>query len=280
MKHKNWSPLRYPGGKACLSRYIKDLLEKNKLVGGAYAEPFAGGAGLALNLLFSGYVSQIHINDLDRSIYAFWHTVLHKPQQLIEKINLCNITVEEHHKQSAIQFNKNKASLFDLGFSTLFLNRTNVSGVIKGGIIGGKKQIGKYKIDARFNKTALTDKITQIATLKPWIHLSNEEASVFLLRMENELPNKSLIFLDPPYYIKGSSLYYNYFVHNDHANLANQVKLYPKNWIVSYDNVKEVRQLYTPCRFKTYNLNYSVKNHYKGSEIMFFSENLIKIPGF
>lgn len=275
MKHKNWSPLRYPGGKACLSDKIKALLDKNGLKGGAYAEPFAGGAGLALNLLFSKYVSEIYINDLDRSIYAFWHTVLNEPERLIKQMQQTPITVEEHDKQFAIQLKKETVSLFDLGFSTFFLNRTNVSGVLRGGIIGGKKQTGKYKIDARFNKVALADKIRRIAELKPWIHLSNEEASRFLDRMENELPSKSLIFLDPPYYVKGASLYYNHFKDSDHAILANNVKRYSKHWIVSYDNVEQVRKLYKPYRSETYSLNYSVQAHYQGSEVMFFSKGLI-----
>ena len=139
MKHKNWSPLRYPGGKACLAGAIKGLLEKNDLIGGVYAEPFAGGAGLALNLLFSGYVSKIYINDLDKSIYAFWYSVLNEPERLISVMEQTPITVDEHERQLAVQLKKEKASLFDLGFSTLFLNRTNVSGVVRGGIIGGKK---------------------------------------------------------------------------------------------------------------------------------------------
>lgn len=274
MKHKNWSPLRYPGGKACLATQIKELLNKNDLVGGAYAEPFAGGAGLALNLLFSGFVSRIYINDLDRSIYAFWYSVLNEPDRLISTMQNTPVTVEEHERQLAVQFNKEKASLFDLGFSTFFLNRTNVSGVVRGGIIGGKNQTGKYKIDARFNKVALADKIRKIAELRHWIHLSNEEASAFLSRMEIELPEKSLVFLDPPYYVKGASLYYNHFSDKDHLNLSNNVKKYSKHWIVSYDNVKEVRKLYTPHRCKTYSLNYSVKEHYQGSEVMFFSPSL------
>lgn len=274
MKHKNWSPLRYPGGKACLAEKIKKLLEKNDLVGGAYAEPFAGGAGLALNLLFSEYVSKIYINDLDRSIYAFWYSVLNEPERLISVMEQTPITVDEHERQLSIQLTKEKASLFDLGFSTLFLNRTNVSGVVRGGIIGGKKQIGKYKIDARFNKVALADKIRKISKLKALIHISNNEATVFLKQMENKLPERSLIFLDPPYYVKGASLYYNHFSDKDHAVLASNVNKYSKHWIVSYDNVKQVRELYKPYRFKTYSLNYSVKEHYKGSEVMFFSPGL------
>lgn len=146
---------------------------------------------------------------------------------------------------------------------------------LRGGIIGGKKQTGKYKIDARFNKVALADKIRRISELKPWIHLSNEEASAFLDRMENELPSKSLIFLDPPYYVKGASLYYNHFKDSDHAILANNVKRYSKHWIVSYDNVEQVRKLYKPYRSETYSLNYSVQAHYQGSEVMFFSKGLI-----
>lgn len=275
MRHKNISPLRYPGGKACLTDEIKSLINENGLFGGAYAEPFAGGAGLALKLLFSGYVSDIYINDLDRSIYAFWHSILNETDKFVEHIKKVEISVSEHDRQLKIQIDKEKKSLFDLGFSTFFLNRTNVSGVLRGGIIGGRQQSGKYKINVRFNKLSLIERIQEIARKKEHIHLYNEDASVFLARMERELPSCSLVFLDPPYYVKGALLYYNHFADKDHVFLAENVKKYSKPWIVSYDNVDVVRRLYAQYNFKTYDLNYSVRNHYKGSEIMFFS-NAIK----
>ena len=271
---KFYSPLRYPGGKACLFDAVKKLLAENNLTGGTYAEPFAGGAGLALKLLLAGNVSEIHINDIDRSVYAFWHSVLNETDRFIETVLKTDITVAEHDRQFKIQQEKEKAALFELGFSTFFLNRTNVSGVLRGGIIGGRQQTGKYKIDARFNKEALTDRIRTIAGLRERIHVHNKDGAAFLSELEKNMPERSLVFLDPPYYEKGAYLYYNHFRHKDHAVLAEAVMNYSKPWIVSYDNVPEICQLYKPKKFKVYSLNYSARSHCKGSEIMFFGDML------
>ncbi len=154
-----YSPLRYPGGKTKIAPFIKELFYENNLVGMDYVEPYAGGAGAALTLLFEEYVSTITINDYDRSIYAFWHSIINNTEEFCEKISKTPIDVETWLVQKEIQKNKTNETLFSLGFSTFFLNRTNISGVIKGGVIGGKKQTGKYKIDARFNKSDLISKI-------------------------------------------------------------------------------------------------------------------------
>ena len=51
------SPLRYPGGKSILSPLLGNFIEINNLLDGIYIEPYAGGAGAALKLLFSEYVT-------------------------------------------------------------------------------------------------------------------------------------------------------------------------------------------------------------------------------
>lgn len=65
------SPLRYPGGKGKVADYFKQIFRDNSLYDGVYVEPYAGGASVALSLLFNEYVSKIIINDIDRSIFAF-----------------------------------------------------------------------------------------------------------------------------------------------------------------------------------------------------------------
>ena len=157
------SPLRYPGGKLCLLDPISHILRLNSLERGHYAEPYAGGCGLALALLFNGFVSDIHINDVDRSIWAFWSAVLDDTEELIARMNRTRITLPEWRRQRAVQKNSAKADKMDLAFSTLFLNRTNRSGIIKNaGVIGGLLQDGDYTIDCRFNKEELERRIRRI----------------------------------------------------------------------------------------------------------------------
>ena len=81
-----YSPLRYPGGKGKLTDFFHAIIEENNLSDGYYVEPYAGGASVALSLLFNEYVSKIIINDFDRSIYAFWFSVLNETRKLCELI--------------------------------------------------------------------------------------------------------------------------------------------------------------------------------------------------
>ncbi|QHE60395.1 DNA adenine methylase [Rossellomorea vietnamensis] len=268
----NPSPLRYPGGKYKTYEYIKQLIIENNCK--TYIEPFAGGAAVAINLLLEGAVKKIIINDYDRSIYALWYSILFHPRELTELVYDTQITIEEWHRQKEIQKNKNKSSLLSLGFSTLFLNRTNRSGIVKGGVIGGKDQSGNYLMDCRFPKEKLVRKINIISNLKDQIQIHNLDALIFI---ENVIKNTrgSFTFFDPPYFRKGPSLYTNFYNEEDHLLLANKIQKELKNrkWIVSYDNSPKIKEMYQKLQYIEYYLNYSVSDKRKGIEFMFFSKN-------
>lgn len=271
------SPLRYPGGKSTLTNYIRVLLKENDLLDGIYVEPFVGGAGVALSLLYNECVSKIIINDLNYSIYAFWYSVLYHSEELCSLIENVDLTVDEWLRQKEIQRSLN-VTLLELGFSTFFLNRTNRSGIINGGIIGGLDQSGKWKIDARFNKVELVKRIEKIVRYKDRITLYNLDAIDLIKNILPGLPSKTLVYLDPPYYKKGQDLYQNHFNHQDHENLASLIKNL-KNilWLLTYDNIKPIHELYKEFRKIVYSMNYSAASKYSGSEVMIFSDRL-KVP--
>lgn len=269
------SPLRYPGGKRKLANFIKLIFHTNFLLDGEYAEPYAGGASIALALLFEEYVQHIHINDLDYSIYAFWYSVLNETEQLCRLISDTPVTMDEWYRQKSIQTNTS-ASLLELGFSTFFLNRTNRSGIISGGVIGGKNQNGKWKLDARYNKKNLIKRIRKIARYRSRISLYNLDALDFTNEIISRLPDRALIYFDPPYFVKGKQLLYsNFYNPHDHKAVAELARNLSKNWIVSYDDVPEIRSLYTGFRCLDYGLHYSTQTRYRGSEIMFFCDTLV-----
>ena len=215
------SPLRYPGGKAKVSDFVQCLIKENTLLDGVYVEPYVGGGSVALSLLFNEYVKDIYINDKDISIYAFWHSVLYESDALCKLIKETPVTVETWYKLRDYQADKSNIDLLNLGFSTFFLNRTNRSGILKAGIIGGYAQTGNYKIDARFNKDELIKRIQRIADYADRIHLTNEDAVSLVQRLKLILPPNTLVYLDPPYYIKGKGLYMNYYNDQDHQDIAN-----------------------------------------------------------
>lgn len=271
-----FSPLRYPGGKAKLTGYIDQIMKINGLSGSCYAEPYAGGAGIALALLLSRRVKQIYINDLNPSVHAFWYSVLHQPEELCQLIHDTSVNMEQWYKQQDIQTNQDKASSLELGFSTFFLNRTNRSGIIhNSGVIGGKEQAGKWKIDARYNKDALIKRIEKIAGFSTKISLTNLDAIDFINDILLNIPKQALVYFDPPYYVKGQGLYQNHYIHEDHKEISDLIKNKVKqHWVVSYDNAPEVKKLYSTHRQLEFSLNYSAKNYYKGTEVMVFKNGM------
>ncbi|MEB3231094.1 MAG: DNA adenine methylase [Leptolyngbyaceae bacterium] len=267
-----YSPLRYPGGKNCIFPFMAQLFYENQLIGIDYAEPYAGGAGLALRLLVEGYVNHIYINDLDKSIHALWRAIVYRADELCEWIDEIEVSVDNWKKYRNIQNNFHISDEFELAKSTFFLNRTNISGVISGGIIGGLEQKGKYKIDARFNKKDLISRIQKIKTLKNQISISNFDGLKFLSNLDKS-KKETFIYIDPPYYCKGSDLYMNFYTAEHHKKLAAKIHRLHQKWVVSYDTHEYILQLYSQDRKIMYKLSQSVSNRV-GDELFVFSEKI------
>ncbi|QIC08419.1 DNA adenine methylase [Brevibacillus sp. 7WMA2] len=268
----NPSPLRYPGGKYKLYRFISRLVANNNC--STYVEPFAGGSALSFALLFNGVVKRIIINDYDYSIYCFWDSVLNRTDDFIRLIQNTPITIDEWHHQKLIRENVYDHEELNVGFSTFFLNRVNRSGIIdKAGPIGGLEQTGNYLIDCRFNKADLIKRILRISEYKDAIKIFNMDAMDFI---ESEITKtrNSFTFFDPPYYKKGRGLYTNFYNHGDHDNLAKTINntMANRKWIVTYDTTSEIKQMYSKYDSITFNLSYTLQEKKNGSEYMFFSK--------
>lgn len=271
-----YSPLRYPGGKTQLAPFVIELLRANGLFYGSYAEPFAGGCGVALKLLMDGFMSEIHINDIDPAIYSLWASVIDDTDALCALIESTQITIEEWHHQKCIQATGGESTL-QLGFSTLFMNRTNRSGILKAGVIGGLEQNGNYLIDCRFNKNDLIKKVRRIGLYRDHIHLTKLDALEFIKKIGKKIPGKALINIDPPYYKRGPELYRNFYQHSDHVSLAKQIAKLGKPWMVTYDDAPEIRSIYSgyPSLKKT--LRYSAQVKRMGVELLIVDPTL-RIP--
>jgi DNA adenine methylase len=269
------SPLRYPGGKTCLYPLVSSIIKTNKLERKHYAEPFAGGCGLALALLYEGQVSDIHVNDVDPSIWAFWHSILNCTDEFVCMLQRTPITVDEWRLQKKIHQQQDIDNPLPLGFATFFLNRTNRSGIIKdAGVIGGLSQNGNYKIDCRFNRDGLERRIRRVAKYRNRIHLSRQDALAFIDDVHSELPKSTLVCIDPPYFSKGKGLYTSFYEPDDHAILASSIFKLENPWIVTYDNVSSITKLYRNLRQYEFDINYSVETKRLGTELMIASKGL------
>lgn len=273
------SPLRYPGGKAILSDFLAEVLVVNGIRDGIYIEPYAGGAGAALNLLFAEHVQHIVLNDADPCIFAFWNAILHRKHDFIRRLKDTPVTIDEWKRQREIYRQQARQSRIKVAFAAFYLNRCNRSGIIaNGGLIGGLEQTGNWKLDARFNKDELVRRIEKIYCYRDRIQLYNMDAADFLENVGHlgRTRNDILVYLDPPYYLKGSGLYLNYYQPADHVKLASFIKQQEAfKWLMTYDDVPVIRTLYSDCMTFAFQINYSAHSRKKGNELLIHGNDLV-----
>jgi Site-specific DNA methylase len=269
----NYSPLRYPGGKSRITTFVENVMYKACAGCTTYIEPFAGGAGVALALLLSGRVDSVVINDIDKAIYSCWRAILEETDRFIDKIFKTPVTVEQWYKQKEIYLDDNNKYSLELGFAAFFLNRTNRSGILSNaGPIGGFDQSGKWKMDARYNREALAERIRLIACYKSKIKLYNKDILSFVSKYLGHYSENSFIYFDPPYYNQGKTLYKNFFNHENHEELSQAIARVSRPWMVTYDDVPAIDAMYRSFFRKRFTIDYSVAERTKGIELLILKE--------
>lgn len=265
------TPLRYPGGKGRLGPWLAQVLAHNRLEGGWYVEPYAGGAGAALYLLVRQHVDHIVINDADPVVYAFWRAVTEKTSSLVGLMRSTPVTMRSWVRQREILDSPLQHDFVELGFAAFFLNRTNRSGILSAGVIGGRAQTGAWKLDARFNVEQLVERVERIGSLRNRISVTGLDALDLLVDAAPGFPDKTLVYLDPPYFEKGSLLYRNHYENEDHADIANILENAHYPLIVTYDDCAEIRELYRRFESTQFSLQYSTTHlaRPKASEMLF-----------
>ena len=273
------SPLRYPGGKTRLANKLLEAMEKNfdqkeKVI---LVEPYAGGAGASLALLFAKKVEKIVINDLDKAIFTFWKIAVSDTDYLINKIKRTEVTIEEWRRQKAVYISTKDER--KLAFATLFLNRTNRSGIMRGGPIGGFDQSGAWKVNARFTKKTIIDRLEKIKEFRNKIEVSNLDGIALLKKLEKRnSENQYFIFLDPPYFQKGQSLYLNHYSNEDHENLSEFLRKSSfKKWVMTYDDVPYIKNLYATMRTKGFAIQHNAYESKIGREVMIFPKGFTTV---
>lgn len=270
-----YSPLRYPGGKGKLASFMEYMIDQLGHRGGTYIEPFAGGAGIAMELLLRNVVSRIVINDYDKAIWSFWKAILTETDRFVEEIRTVPLTVDEWQKQHEILVTQNDKYSFELGFAAFYLNRTNRSGIIKGGVIGGQEQAKDWKMDVRFKREELVTRIQRIAARKKDIKLYNKDVNSFIKNYVPLYEENALIYFDPPYFRKGQQLYMNFFNYKDHVRIEQEIREHVNcDWIITYDYEPQIEEIYHNYNLRLYDLNYSVSTKRKASELMIFKDGI------
>lgn len=272
------TPLRYPGGKQRLAPFVAELLEHNEAIGWNYVEPYAGGAGVAMELLLDQKVAHVYLNDSSVHIYALWKAIVSDPDGFCRRISRASLSVDEWKAHREIVRHPEDHGITDLGFSTFYLNRCNRSGILTAGVIGGLSQDGRWRIDARFPRNELISRIENVSCHSGHITVTNLDAEHFMLEQVNALPHQTLVYCDPPYYERAERLYLSTYTHDDHVRLAKVVQTQLRHpWLVSYDGHPSIVAMYENRRKFKYSLHYSATRSYSGQEVFIFSDSL-KIP--
>ncbi|GAA2012859.1 DNA adenine methylase [Microbacterium ulmi] len=264
------SPLRYPGGKAALAGFFGDIIKALHIEHPRYIEPYAGGVGAGIALLREGIVAHLVVNDIDPAVHAFWRSAVEHNAELVGRVRSTPLNVEEWQKQRTIYRAKNEKNILDLGFAFFYLNRTNRSGILNAGVIGGQAQTGNYKIDARFNRETLAQRLTAIGDLADRITVTDLDGRTVIQNYAQD--DSAFMYIDPPYVQAGSQLYLNAFDGRDHKALAAVVNaVHPAHWLMTYDTAPLIEGLYREqfqCRLE---LTYSARYPGQAEELLIAS---------
>lgn len=266
---KTVSPLRYPGGKTKIYNNIRQLIVANGFNDRIYVEPYAGGFGVGIALLEDNIIEQAIMNDFDIHVYHFWDAVLHQTNALINLIQNTPVTLDERLRQKEIYSNEESTPLLD-GFSTLFLNRVNYSGVLFAGPLGGNSQSSAYPIGCRFNKDKIIERIQIVASFENRLRLYHRDACELIVDLVSQNPHNLFFNIDPPYVIKGKSLYSEYYTEENHRNLEQIIheNLQGIPWIVTYDDCDLVREIYQNYLIREYGIFHSAHNRVQRRELI------------
>lgn len=265
------NPLRYPGAKSKLVPYIQKLIETENLIDCTFYEPYAGSAAVSFALLENRTISKAIVNELDPLVYCFWVSVMEQPEALIQLIRNTDITLDNWNTFSLYRDNEfiRTKSTLEIGLAGLFLNRTSFSGILKAGPLGGLEQKSQYKIDCRFNKRKIVQSIESLSKFHDNVEIYNMDALDFLKeKTKYKRNNRTFVYIDPPYYEKGPSLYRYYYEDEMHKSLAKFIKTKSYPWLISYDDSPHIKKLYKKSRQQHIYLDYSVNTHAKGKELL------------
>lgn len=248
------SPLRYPGGKSKFVGQIMANCNPDNMVN--FVEPFAGGASVGLSLLLAGKIQNLYLNDADFGIYSLFFTIKHFPQILAQRIKSFTPS-EKAFRRAKYEVSEGFCGLdtTEAAWNTLIVNRLAFSGIPKANCMSNPS--------ARWNADALIKRIMDIHHHSERIFVSNMDACEYIEEMY-WMPATTL-FIDPPYFVKGKSLYNLYYTDDDHRKLSFLLdELYKgmpgADMVITYDYCQEIEALYYYPTVEVINRKYCIAN--------------------
>ena len=266
---------RYAGGKSKLRELIiQRLVDIGKPCCLEYREPFFGGGSVGLNYfrhrdkygkLFVSRpnFSRLWINDRDYGISCLWTSVIKYPQELCAKVRAFTPSVEAFYdiKNELLSLVHASEDVVDIGFRKLAIHQISYSGLgtMSGGPLGGASQQSKYGIGCRWSPEYICKQIMKIHYEFSHLTVHSEKCTDYDFQdLITDTSVPALLYLDPPYYVKGNVLYQEKFSCEDHTRLATLLHETKHCWLLSYDDCPEIRELYKWAHLESVDVNYSI----------------------
>ncbi|WP_051058751.1 DNA adenine methylase [Paenibacillus shenyangensis] len=243
--NKRLSPFRYPGGKSKIAQHLAAAMRPQQL--DTLVSVYAGGASVELAMLQAGLVKQLIMNDIDFGIFSLFYLIKEHPDDLIQRIRTQLPSHDDFFRyRDLIKTDYAGADLLDAAWAALIVNRLAYSGIYSANPLGGRSGSQK-RLLARYNPDDLCQRILQIHAMSHRMTLSHQNALPFI--EEQAWHPNSTLFLDPPYYEKGSALYRHFYTEQDHRDVSWLLQTFYEQMpgadiVITYDDHPFIRELY------------------------------------
>ncbi len=261
VKHR--SPFRYPGGKTWLVPLVRRWLGSCTKPAKHLAEPFAGGAIIALSALFDRLTEKITLIERDVNVGSVWQIIVNgDAPELAKRIIDFNCT-----EANALKVLKNEYLPDDIlsrAFATIVRNRVQRGGIMAPGASLMRNGENGRGVASRWYPETLRNRLLDLHLLHMSIQFHSGDGIKFI---ENNATNEDISwFIDPPYTVAGRRLYLHSDI--DHEELFEATSKIEGRFMMTYDNNEQIRRLARKHHFEVAEVPMKNTHHAIMSELV------------
>jgi len=234
----------YLGGKRNLARMITKTIAV--IPHSTYAEPFIGMGGVFLRRPYKAKAEVI--NDINRDISTLFRILQRHYPQFLDTIKFQITSRSEFNR--LVDTDPNTLTDLERSARFLYLQRTAF-----GGKISGKNFGVSADRPARFNLTSLEPMLEAVHERLAGVVIECLPYGEFISRYDKP---GTLFYLDPPYWGCENDYGRNVFSREDFEALSNQLKTLKGRFILSINDVPQIRETFAWAQINGVETNYSI----------------------
>lgn len=242
------SPFRYPGGKTWFVPRLREWMRSKRTKPELFVEPFTGGGILSLTTAFEELTDRVLMVEIDIEVAAVWQTILNGEAEWL--VN-CILDFQMNRDNVLNELKKTDADTKYIAFRTILKNRTFHGGILASGSGLLKNGENGKGISSRWYPETLARRIRQIDLIKSKLTFIHTDAFEILEQYKTQ--NNAVFFIDPPYTVGGKKAGKRLYTHFqlDHKKLFSYCAKLKGDFLMTYDNAEEVKNLANEFGFST-----------------------------